>query len=215
MALYLLTWGGTTRQGGASTEPAIEEWTNSLAFTGVTGMAVQAAVDTIAALINGWFTDAASKIADTERLEWAKFNEWDLVTGHQITDPTVEHLFSVPSAGGGGGSYYPVTTAYRVSLDNGTRDRQARGGFFAPRTTMTVQQNSRFTTAQVSAAMISAKALVNGVAGSLGNPLTPVIWSRVAHSTHAVTRIRVSDLPDNIARRKNQMKPAFQQAVIP
>lgn len=206
MALWLLNFGGTiydNQNEGSGT--AVDVWANSLAIAAVNPRdPTQAECDAYAVDVKNWFTRLGSRIAATCALEFVKCNTVDAVTGHQATDPTIETLLIAGNRGAGDNAN-PVTTTYRISLDDSTRSKTHRGGFYPPRIGNAVGAGGRWTAAQTEEHAESARILINAInAHDLGNV---AIWSRKDNVLHEVNRLRVSDVPDNISTRKNAMLP--------
>lgn len=209
MALWLVNFGGTIydNQNEGSGTP-VDVWSNTLAIASLEpGPPTQAGVDALSDIVRAWFTGAEAGIAATCALEFVKLNLFDAVTGHQAQDPTNEILLN-PGARGAGDNANPVTTTYRISMDDGTRARTHRGGFYPPRASHPVGANGRWTQQQTTSHLSAATSLINGI-NAFGTGRVS-IWSRKDNILHEVKRLRVSDVPDNISTRKNAMLPSRQ-----
>jgi hypothetical protein len=207
--LGFVTFGGTITDGTATTSPAVEIWSCSVALVVVDAWDPNSAIDDIYPLIVTWFEDADTCIHNTVTLDYVKANSYNILTGRQITDPTVEHQFETGLVrGGSGANTDAISKSYRVSIDNGTRDRRTRGGFFVPRTTMSVENNGRFNSGQVTAALGTASVLLDGL--SNGFDASVGVWSRRDKSITIANRVRVGDVPDNISRRRNELRENYQ-----
>lgn len=211
MSLVVCTWGGTiwdNTEGGS----AVEEWSNTVSFDG-TLPDLAASLADVKTAIQTWFTAATTRIHGTVSLDWVKLNQYDYVTGHQITDPTIMATNTPGSVRGGySGVTMPFGTSYRISLDNGTRNRRSRGGFYVPRTSALVENNGRFGTAQINSMVSSADTMLEALQTELG--MTLVVWSRAEGLGFPVTRLRVGNVPDNISRRRNDLREIYTSADI-
>jgi hypothetical protein len=141
-----------------------------------------------------------------------KCNQHDLITGLQITDPTVITMYTNQKGGGSGSQ--PVSTTYRISIDNSTRNANARGGFFPPRTRYNVQPDGRIA-AETAQAMVTSAALLMTNLELLEGGLTEVgVYSKADATVYTANRLRVGDVPDNIRRRRNRLRETYIQASI-
>lgn len=209
MSLCMLTWGGSAHATSTPSSPVVEIWSSSLALIAPAAPTLTPAiVDDIAAMVRAWFIDTRSYINNTETLDFVKLNLVDITTGHQITDPTLEHLFPSP-ANGTGSNDHPLTCCYRVSLDNGTRNPKTRGGFFSPRTSAAIGPEGRWNASAQGEMLDSGAALITNIKNYATLDFTPAVWSRKDHSATPVSRVRVSDVPDDISRRKSALKSNF------
>lgn len=205
-----LTFGGNIHAGSSPASPVVEIWESSISIA-VDDAAVfdQGGCDALYADLADWFTSADAHIASNVYLDYAKWNEFSLATGRQITDPTIV-TNSAGANAGASDSDQPLTTSYRISLDDGTRNPRHRGGFYVPRTAASVNDTGRWSGASV-AAMVSAAASLfaalsadlAGISGAIG------VYSRRDHAVHVSTRFRIGDVPDNISRRKNNLREAY------
>jgi len=209
--LYLLAFGGNTHTGGSSTDPVVEIWECTLAFSAAgDGYDDQGTCDIMAAALTEWFSLDDTHISETEELAYVKWNEYSLVTGRQVTDPTIQTLVS--QRGGSGANSLPVSMTYRISIDDGTRNPRHRGGFFPPRTGYGVQDDGRCSPAHVAGMLSSAKSLIDAL-NAVSTPKVG-IWSRADKEVHTATRIRVGDVPDNISTRRNHLRETYQSDSI-
>lgn len=208
MSLIGISFGGTS-YNNSTAGVALDIWDCTLHCGGPSTPTITPAnVDDIGALVMTWFKSVGASIATTEALEWLKVNEFDFATGHQITDPT--HLKTWTTANrGSGSSENPVTTAYRVSLDDATRSRRHKGGFFPPRAGTSVGSVGRWDTTTTQGRVDAASTLINGINAYTGLNLQVGIYSRRDQALWPVTRLRVSDVPDNIRKRKSKMLPTY------
>jgi len=207
----LIVMLGRVTDGTGSTDPTIEQWSCSIATRFVDGTFTDRLSD-IAGFCNTWFTDADSYISHTVTLDSVKFNGFDLATGHQTTDPTNEHTYSPFLRAPSSLNRYPLGTSYRISLDDGTRNRSHRGGFFVPRTTMQIDDSGRFDSTQIGNALATAATLLDAIDG-LSN-FSVGVWSRRNHAVTDVSRVRIGDVPDNISRRRNELREVYAEVAL-
>lgn len=207
MALVVCTWGGSINASNTVSSP-VEIWSNSLSLSAPDAVDLDGLLALVRTPLVDWFEGNDTAIDATVSLDWMKVNEFNVVTGRQITDPTVEYLFPTPPRGYDALDYNaPMGTSYRVSLDNNTRNRRTKGGFFVPRTSLQVQHNGRFRTASVTAVAGAARDFMEAL--NLITGIQVGIWSRRDSSVTAVTRVRVGDVPDNISRRRDALDEAY------
>lgn len=205
--LGLLAFGGNTHTGSGLTTPIVEIWECSLAVSLSDDWTPdQAESDGLADLLSTWFGSAGAGIASSESLDYVKWNEYSLATGHQVTDPTIQTL--VDSLRGSTASTNPVTTSCRISIDNSTRDQRAKGGFYPPRCSRPVSPDGRFDETDMGNMYDAAHTLLNGINTYLGARWAFAkigVWSRRDKAVHVSNRLRVGNVPDNVRRRKNHM----------
>jgi hypothetical protein len=210
VALNVIQWGGKSYTAGTA-GTAIEIWSCSLSVINTTADPTLIQRNAIGELVYEYHTSADTHIADTEALEFVKVNQFDPVTGHQITDPS--HMDVISSANRGTDSHYhSMTTAVRVSIDDGTRNRRGRGGFFLPRYGGLIQADGRLESAVVADLRDASEVFLNGIGAIAG--ITVGIWSRRDAGVVAAARLRIGDVPDNISRRKNAMRETYSSVPI-
>lgn len=206
MALRLLAFGGTiydNQNVGSGT--AVDIWSNTIALDSISNAdPTQAECDAMAAIVKTWFASAGAAIAATASLEFVKLNRVDMVTGLQLTPQTMETVVN-PQIRGASDNANPVTTCYRISLDDQTRNKRHRGGFYPPRAGLAVGAGGRWTPTQTTARVTAAVTMMTAINADANSNV--VIWSRVNGSLTPATRIRVSDVPDNMSSRKNALLP--------
>ncbi len=212
MSLIRLVWGGnfyTIGSGGT----AVEEWSCSLSLIGPVSPDPAGQLVPIVALVKDYHTAPATHIDSTCALEWIKLNEFDPVTGAQMTDPTIEETYLSTSFRGADspGSKHPISAAYRVSIGALTRDRTQHGGWFVPRPGINILGNGRYALGDVQAMTSSAEVFVEGINAG---PYTVGVWSRKNGSVTTVSRLKVGDVPDNISRRRNALQETYTEVVI-
>lgn len=211
-SLIRLVWGGRIYTAYTAGVPE-EIWSNSISVRGPDspGDATLDALETCAA---DYFSVVRNRISKRVWLEWIKANEYNPTTGIQITDPTHEKTTGDAVQHGNAviTNPRPVTVAQRISLDNGTRVRKAKGGFYVPCCDDTILESGRWdgtATASAVAEAVDFLTAINGVAGC-----TAVVWSRVDHQLRTITRVRVGDVPDNISRRKDALLENYTQGSV-
>lgn len=213
MSLVVLQWGGRIVDDHGSTYNTVEEWSCSMSLLSTVSPDPSTILATAGPLIASYHNDASSYVDSTALLDFIKCNEVDVATGIQITDPTVELIYTTPVRGGHGAGVYPIlTSAYRVSIDNSTRDRTKRGGWFMPRGSFTTQGNGRIVPTQVAEMLTTATTLIDGL-NAISN-VSVGVWSRKNASVTAITRLRIGDVPDNISTRKNALAETYQATTI-
>ena len=207
MTLTVVQWGGSTMSDGTG-GTVVDIWSCMLAVertgTGITDAMLIAAGNAVSA----WHTRSDSGISSTERLEYLKANDYSLTTGHQIDDPTRVNVYPSPYRGAAS-PQNPVTACYRVSLGNGTRNRRQRGGFYPPRCADIVPADGRWSPSVTDAHLNSAVTLIEAINAIDSGDWNVAIWSRAGQSLEPVSQVRVSDVPDDISRRKSAMHPTY------
>lgn len=212
MALGLVVMSGRITDGTSSTSPEVEIWSSSIGGTTTSGGWPETFIDEIASACGTWFTAANTRIHSTVTLDTVKANLFDIATGLQITDPTVEHTYSPFLRGASTTIEFPITTSYRVSMDDGTRNRRARGGFYVPRPTLAVGYNGRFNDTNVGQALATAVTMLDAFVSTAAFDVG--VWSRAGQSLTPSTRVRIGDVPDNIRRRKNDLRENYQSVAL-
>lgn len=162
--------------------------------------------------IQTWFTGSSCPSSATVQLEYVKYNGI-ASNGLQQTDPTNQTLFTTPVRGGGGaGTQNAMQTSCRISMDNGTRSRRARGGFYMPRPAATIAPDGRFAVANQTLWADGAKGLVDSLNAALDGVV--VIASNADAANRTVTRVRVGRVPDTQRRRRNALLEEYTERVI-
>lgn len=105
-----------------------------------------------------------------------------------------------------------MANSYRVSLDNSTRNRRAKGGFFVSCVVLEVQADGRFSATDAENAADAAEYLINGVATASGMPVG--VWSCTESAFYAINRIRVGRRPDTQRRRQNNLFESYVERLI-
>src|SRR4051794_17864604 len=131
MALYSARWGGTINSVYTTDSP-IDEWVCSLSVLGPAWNTTTA--QSIATEVGNYAVIVRARISKRIRFDYCKVNEYDVATGLQITDPTwTDPTWGAPFFGTATiTNPRPVTVSSRISLDNATRNRKAKGGFYLP-----------------------------------------------------------------------------------
>lgn len=213
MSFWNVTFSGGSHGTSVLTSAPVEIWACSLGLiTDAAAVPTQARCDDVANAIRAWFVDTDTKIGSTESLDVVKVNAVDLVTGHQITDPTMQTNFS--AVRGSADAQVPLGYTYRISMSDGTRNPRARGGFYPPRVSYRPLENGRLDSLQRTAYTDSAVRLIS----ALNNIVAPVqrvgVWSRREKAVFPVTTLRVGDVSDNISRRRNHLIEAYDTRAI-
>lgn len=203
--LALLAFGGNIHAGSGLSAPVVEIWECTAHWNTPDITIAQSYCDAIAADCVTWFEDAATKIADNVDLSYVKWNEINPATGRQVTDPTIQTL--EVGVRGSSSSSLPLTSSYRVSLDDSTRNPRHRGGFYVPRPALSVQDDGRLNPGDPANLLSTAKAFFDAIIAVTGGQ--PGVYSRRDHAFHPANRMRVGDVPDNIRRRKNKLRENY------
>lgn len=211
--LIRVNWSGGMRDGTTSSSTLYETYSNTIhvhdqpetldlvSYTAIVSAALQA-----------FWTSAAAFQRNRTFLETIKVNFIDITTGLQITDPTNEvTLTDVHGAVAGSGGL-PTTTACRISCDNGTRNRKARGGWYHPRPTMAVGDSGRWPLENTATLVGAVQTLFEAI--TIPGDVYPVIYSPTARAVFPITRVRVGDVPDNIRTRKDDLPEKYSVGVI-
>jgi hypothetical protein len=208
MSLVVVQWGGRISSSRSTITPSGEIWSCSMSLLAGTSPVPSTISSVVAPAIAAYHSRALTHIDSTVLLDYVKVNEVDVETGLQITDPTNEDLYVTPSRGGAtAGDYPPMTQACRVTIDNNTRSRTTRGGWFIPRPQLAIGGNGRADSSFVANIAASTATLIDAINAISG--VSVGVWSRKNASVTAVTRLRVGDVPDNISTRKNGLPEAY------
>lgn len=188
---------------------AVEEWSINLSAIRVgSAQDLDAYLDDVHVAASGLIARPTTKISNTVALEFVKVNEVDAL-GHQLPGPT--RMWSDTSTfaarGGGGSTLHPLTTACKVTLDDGSRNRRAKGGFYLPRMAASVTAGGRWNATELQGILDSTSTFVNALGATAG--YTVAIASKVDASLTPITRIRVGDVPDNISRRRDDLRESY------
>lgn len=192
----------------------IEEWTNtfSLDRDNATAPSMPSLTTTVAGLVRTFFMAGGTGIWPGVKLKYVKVNQID-ATGHQIDDPTHQVVYDDSSGGGGDSSIHlPLTTSLRVTLDDATRNRRAKGGFYLPRLGIPVGVDGRFSASTCAGIVTTTKTMMDAINALTGISL--VIASKAGGTLIPVTRVRVGDVPDNISRRRDDLREVYSTATL-
>lgn len=187
---------------------AVEYWSCSLSVSAVAFTTTLTAELAIAEpIIRTWFTSGNLAVSPTCSLEYVKYNAIG-ANGKQTTDPTVQVLLPASTRGGGSSSVMlPTFVSMRVSLDNQTRSRRAKGGFYLPRPASNVDVNGRWSSGITDIVADHTEAMLESLNSSLEGSV--VIASGVDATNTVVTRLRIGRVPDVIRRRKNDLLESY------
>lgn len=202
---------GTIRTGGSTGSPQIEIWSCSMHSVQLDSAEPVSINAVFAAAWQTFFTSAGTKISNTCQTTEIKSNVIDPMTGLQITDPT--EVIDVSYFGGGTAYFPPTFQSCRVSLDNETRNRRARGGFYLPRVTAEVTGAGRYESEDMAVIVTRAQALLDSfhtdaTATGIG------VYSRVDQAFYGSSRVRVGNVPDVVRRRKNDLDEIYSEGAL-
>lgn len=209
-----IQWGGPILDSVSGTGNEVEEWTCTLsAIRAGGGMAMDSLLSDCVTAISAFHSRAGTGIHPTAALAFVKVNEVG-ADGHQLTDPTQVTLFGTPVRGGVVDSTINpvISTALKVTLDDGTRNRRRKGGFYLPRPGFTVGRDGRYSATDMAGVVTSAKTLLDHISADTG--ITVAIASKVDASLTPVTRIRVGNVPDNLRRRRRDLIESYSFGTI-
>lgn len=208
-----IQWAGEILAGTVTTAPVLDIFSNTVhvldsaetldlaSYTGVVSSALQA-----------FWTAAASKMSNSVFVRTLKVNFIDPQTGLQITDPTNQVDYPNLKGAAAGSFYLPITTAMRVSMDNGTRNRKARGGVYLPLPTLNLLENRRWASEDLGPLLTNFKTFMTALEGVGGTNL--IVYSRTLAGGFPVSRLRIGDVPDNIRTRKNALAEVYTTQTI-
>lgn len=206
-----LSFGGTIRDDTTAGDP-IEIWNCSVALTQVaftTDLAEELAL--AEPLVEAFIVDGGG-IHGSVVLEYVKYNDVG-ADGAQVTDPTVEHLYTAPEPRSNVTSNaMPLQVSCRVSLDNGTRARRARGGFYVPRPALTLAADGRWASGSADSILAKAVAFLGGLNTALEGDVC--VASGVDATNRIVNRIRVGRVPDTIRTRRNALLEGYSSSAL-
>jgi hypothetical protein len=190
----------------------VEIWSNSLAVIGpVNPTSVQ--LELVLDAVWAYWQALRPKMDSRVKLDWFKANEFNAAAPHQqITDPS-HGTEGLNVRGTGGLSGQPLTTSMRVSIDDGTRNQRARGGWYLPVPSSPITEDWRYAPSEVNAVLAINRDFLQAVNALPG--MTPGVWSRAGSSVTASTRVRIGNVPDNLGRRKNALSEVYQTVPIP
>lgn len=214
MALVRLVWGGHIKNSDTSGGTDLDEWSCSLSLITAQDpdlLTIQSVAKTALQTFHG---ATGTRIGARAKLEWLKVNEFNPASPfQQITDPTVSDTYSTPTPGAVTGSIFPTFTALKVSLDNGSRDRRTKGGFYLPLYAASPTVNGTYST-QHQTDVLSGFVTLHAALLTGTGVLDVGVWSKANGSVTAVTRVRVGNVPDFISRRKNALVETYVSQTI-
>jgi hypothetical protein len=188
MALYKQIVGGSF--------PTSTGWSFTLHCNGSTS--ITAANSTLVAAIGDLWDGIAGLVAADVSATLATTVELDPATGKQ----TGKYETSVAHPGTSASASVSAQVSVGVSLRTATPTRAGRGRMYLLPFATNAFAAGRLTTA-------AQTATVGGVRGFLdamtSGSLTPVIYSRTAHTTLTVVSFDIGDVPDTQRRRRNKM----------
>jgi hypothetical protein len=192
---YRVQWGGgifTASNGGMQ----VEVWSNTLSLLATGGLDPASGIEGIADALTAFHASAFTSIDSRCALQYVKVNQIG-ADGKYVSQNTNVVVRNQRGASQGA---EPIQSALRVSLDDGSRNPRARGGWYIPCFTGAIQSDW-----QVSEAIAEQVAgRVQTLLAALNAPnQTVVIASRVGASLTTVTRLRVGRQVDTIRRRRN------------
>lgn len=133
-------------------------------------------------------------------LEFVKVNR--IGADGRYTDPeTISFAKNVK--GNNNAAVGSIVTSMRVSLDDGSRNPRARGGFYLPCQTTTIGSDWRWPVIHQNNVADATAAFLNAV--NAIPSVTPVIASSVDGSLRPITRVRVGRRPDTQRKRANAL----------
>lgn len=208
--LYKHVASGTIKTQGQASGLDIEIWActlHSLQPDSADNITIN---ELFAAAWSTFFQANGTAISGTAWTKSIKSNVIDPQTGLQITDPTVEKEVSY---GGGLGGTPATFQTCRISIDNGTRNRRARGGFYLPRFAGAIGGDGRFTQESQAVVATNAANMLEslGVTGGLSNA---GVYSKTEAGFFPATRVRVGNVPDVQRRRKNALVEVYSEVVL-
>lgn len=209
--IYKHVASGNIRSGGSTSAQIIEIWSCSLWSLQLDSSQPLSINEIFAAAWSTFFQSTNVKIAFTCETTEIKSNVIDPTTGLQITDPTV--VKDVSYFGKASTVTVPTFQSCRVSLDDRTRNRSARGGFYLPRFSANLGQDGRYQAEDMENLAAAAKTLLNALGTTTGAE-HPGIYSKTQKAFYPVSRVRCGNVPDFISRRKNDMEEAYSVALL-
>ena len=208
LSLCVIQWGGHIFDSGSGGNP-IEIWSNTIhAMADTTYDMNQMAADGY----NSYSTvidDVNARIHDTVSIDWTKASRVDITTGAWTTDPVGYYAPSVGVRGNNSTNVPPTYQSCRISLDDGTRNRKAKGGFYLPRVAMALGDDGKWNSSQLATFMTEWKGMLVALMAASTLELTVGVYSKSSASFTTSTRLRVGAVPDVIRRRKNALLEGY------
>lgn len=188
MALY--------RHVASGTYPG-ESWSFTLHTLGSASLATAQSdwSDAIGAL---WTGALDAKIYTDVELTEVSTASLDTATGKQISRLSDD----VALPGVATGASLPAQCALCVSWRSDTATRAGRGRLYLPPLAVSVMSAGRASAGTVTAVVAAVKAMTDVL---VGDALTPVLYSRSAHTTTAITKFDVGNVIDTQRRRRDKL----------
>lgn len=213
MSLVRVVWGGNF-YGADAGGTAIDEWSCSLSLVTATDPDMDFLSGAVPPIMKSYHTNSGMTIGARAAIEYVKVNEWEPGPPfHQITDPTKEVLYTSSNRGSVLSNTTPPFVALKVSLDNGTRNRRTKGGFYVPMFSAALSQNGQYSSTITNSVRDTTIAMLGDLL-VLAEVVSIGVWSRADGGTTAVTRVRVGSVPDVIRRRKNAIPEVYSTGSI-
>jgi hypothetical protein len=215
MTLLHLVWGGSiynATTGGAK----IEEWACSMSMVGLVNMSraqVLASSATARTAVENFHIGVSTFISNTVALEWLKFNAFDISTGKQITDPTVETFITPGIRGANNSNSPPLFTSLKVSMDASTRLKREKGGFYVPRFAAFTGLDGTYSQANCESLRGNAATMISTLEAD-ANIEQVGVWSRRYKSFASSNRLRVGNVPDFMSSRKRSQIETYYSTSI-
>lgn len=213
MSLIRLTWGGLITSTDTGTTE-VDEWSCSLSLICAPATNPAVLLPQITSPLASFHGATGTALGARALLLWVKVNEWDpAYPYHQITDPTVEYQYSPGYRGTVTSSTISPFLSMRVSLDDGTRNRRRKGGFYLPLYSGALSQNGRYSST-IQNNLLSSCTSFFGTLKGLSGVIDIGVWSRKDGAVWPVDRVRIGDVPDVIRSRKNALVESYVTATI-
>jgi hypothetical protein len=201
-----VVWGGTTVDE--------EVWACSLSVATTPVATITEVPVALRTAITTFHTSTATFITPACTLDYIKANSVNAL-GKYVLPVTNEWRPAAPIAGGAVSSCrMPLSVGFKMSLDDGSRDRRAKGGFYTPWASVQLDASGTLDLTQQDNLNLQVKTLVDDI--NAIPDWTVVVASGVSGGLAAVTRVRVGQVPDVQRRRRNkQPENYFTRVVTP
>lgn len=200
-------WGGTIYDAPVGGN-AVEIWSNTLSLADVGAATAEAAQGAIASSIKAFHSRLDTGISANCAIEYVKVNRID-AAGHYAEDTT---NVVYDTARGALGTKNIIQGSLRVSIDDGSRNPRARGGWYIPCFGRAVGTDYRLSTANRDEVLSSTGTLLT----ELNNipSISVVVASSVDGSLRTVSRLRVGRVVDVIRSRRNALLEDYAAAAV-